>query len=139
MRAPRSGPRSRGSSRALPAALPDRGREPASAKDSLEAYLAFLSERNEEMNLVSARAADAGGARGATSSTRSSACPFFRRPARRRSASSISARAAGFPAVPLLLVRRDVEGTLVDSMRKKCAFLAEAAERLSLTARSRER
>jgi 16S rRNA (guanine527-N7)-methyltransferase len=42
----------------------------------------------------------------------------------------------GFPALPLLLVRRDLEGTLVDSVRKKCTFLAEAAERLALTART---
>jgi len=40
----------------------------------------------------------------------------------------------GFPALPLLIVRRDLAGTLVESTGKKCAFLANVCRRLMLTA-----
>jgi 16S rRNA (guanine527-N7)-methyltransferase len=40
----------------------------------------------------------------------------------------------GFPAIPLLIVRNDLRGTLVESTRKKCRFLDDAVRTLSLTA-----
>lgn len=41
----------------------------------------------------------------------------------------------GFPAIPLLLARPDLEGVLVESVGKKARFLAEAIGALGLTAR----
>jgi 16S rRNA (guanine527-N7)-methyltransferase len=41
----------------------------------------------------------------------------------------------GFPAVPLLVVRPDLEGTLIDATAKKCRFLDAARKELDLTAR----
>jgi len=41
----------------------------------------------------------------------------------------------GFPAIPLLLARRDLEGVLVESVGKKVRFLEEAVGALGLTAR----
>ncbi len=40
----------------------------------------------------------------------------------------------GFPAVPLLIVRGDLQGTLVESTRKKSRFLTDLCRELSLTA-----
>lgn len=41
----------------------------------------------------------------------------------------------GFPALPLLLVRRDVEATLFEATGKKCRFLESAIRELHLTGR----
>ncbi len=41
----------------------------------------------------------------------------------------------GFPAIPLLLARRDLDGVLVESVGKKARFLEEAVGALGLTAR----
>ena len=41
----------------------------------------------------------------------------------------------GLPAIPLLIVRRDLRGTLAEATAKKCRFLADACRELSLTAR----
>ncbi len=41
---------------------------------------------------------------------------------------------AGFPSVPLMLVRGDLTFTLIESTGKKCAFLGEAVKRLGLHA-----
>lgn len=38
----------------------------------------------------------------------------------------------GFPSVPLMIVRPDIKFTLVESTGKKCAFLEEVVEKLSL-------
>lgn len=40
---------------------------------------------------------------------------------------------AGFPALPLAIVRPDIQVTAVESIGKKCAFIQEAAEQLKLT------
>lgn len=40
---------------------------------------------------------------------------------------------AGFPGLPLAIVRKDIEVTLLDAQRKRCDFLAEVAGRLSLS------
>ena len=40
----------------------------------------------------------------------------------------------GFPAVPLLIVRDDIRGTLVETTGKKCRFLAETCRALAVPA-----
>lgn len=40
----------------------------------------------------------------------------------------------GFPALPLLILRRDLRGTFVESTGKKCRFLVEVLGELALTA-----
>ncbi|MEO8055518.1 MAG: RsmG family class I SAM-dependent methyltransferase [Acidobacteriota bacterium] len=117
------------------AALPAGVRPQAeAAREGLVAFLAFLAERNGEMNLVSARAVEPEALAGHLADALAG-LPFLPalRPAPIRLLDLGSG--GGFPALPLLLVRRDVEGTLVDSIRKKGTFLTEAAERLALTAR----
>ncbi len=41
---------------------------------------------------------------------------------------------AGFPSIPLMIVRPDLHFTLIESTKKKCDFLKEAIGRLSLSA-----
>lgn len=41
---------------------------------------------------------------------------------------------AGFPALPLLIVRPDLRGTLCDSLKKRCDYLAFAAEKIGVKA-----
>jgi 16S rRNA (guanine527-N7)-methyltransferase len=105
----------------------------APAREALAAFLVFLSRSNQETNLVSARAAEpaalAGHLRDALFGL-----PFLPPPRRSPVRLLDVGSGGGFPAIPLLLVRRDVSGTLVDSVGKKCAFLSEACRRLSLTA-----
>jgi 16S rRNA (guanine(527)-N(7))-methyltransferase RsmG len=115
------------------AALPAEIREAAiDARPALEAYLAFLLERNADVNLVSARSADPEAL--GTSHLFDALCGLALLPPRGASLRLLDLGAGGgFPAIPLLLVRRDIEGTLVDSVRKKCEFLAEAGARASLT------
>jgi 16S rRNA (guanine527-N7)-methyltransferase len=103
------------------------------AREGLVDFLAFLRERNEEMNLVSARAAEPEALAGHLADALAG-LPFLPAPRPAPIRLLDLGSGGGFPAVPLLLVRRDVEGTLVDSVRKKTAFLEEAAERLALTA-----
>jgi len=85
------------------------------------------------MNLVSARAAEPEALAGHLADALAG-LPFLPppRPAKVRLLDLGSG--GGFPALPLLLVRRDLSGTLVESTRKKCEFLSAAAERLALTA-----
>ena len=41
---------------------------------------------------------------------------------------------AGFPALPLLIWREDLRGTLVDSLEKRCVYLRKACELLNIKA-----
>ena len=116
---------------ALPAAVRPQAE---AAREGLVDFLAFLTERNEEMNLVSARAAEPQALAGHLGDALAG-LPFLPEPRPAPIRLLDLGAGGGFPALPLLLVRRDVEGTLVDSIRKKCTFLAEAVERLALTAR----
>lgn len=114
-------------------ALPAGAREAAERESaSLKAYLAFLLERNAEVNLVSARAADPEALASSHLFDALFGLPFLSPPGPGRRLLDLGS-GGGFPAVPLLLVRRDLAGTLVESVGKKCAFLREAGERLSLT------
>ena len=115
------------------AALPAGARDAAAAeRDALEAYLAFLLERNAEVNLVSVRAADPEVLASSHLFDALFGLPLLPPPGMARRLLDLGS-GGGFPALPLLLVRRDLEGTLVESVGKKCAFLREAGERLSLT------
>jgi 16S rRNA (guanine527-N7)-methyltransferase len=102
------------------------------AGEELVSFLRLLLERNAAMNLVSARVAapEPLAAHLADALFGLSFLPPSDG-AKRRLLDVGSG--GGFPAIPLLLVRRDLEGTLVDSVRKKCVFLADAASRLALT------
>jgi 16S rRNA (guanine527-N7)-methyltransferase len=116
------------------AALPSSQRLVAeAARSGLLEFLALLLERNGRMNLVSARAAAPAVLAGTHLADALAGLallpPIGPAPLRLLDLGS----GGGFPAIPLLLVRRDIEGTVVDSVGKKCAFLAEAGERLSLT------
>lgn len=115
------------------AALPAAARQAAErARSALESYLAFLLERNATLNLVSARSADPETLAAAHLFDALCGLPFL--PPRGAALRLLDlGSGGGFPAVPLLLVRRDIEGTLVDSVGKKCAFLSEAGKHLALT------
>ncbi len=41
---------------------------------------------------------------------------------------------AGFPALPLLIVRPDLKGTLCDSLRKRCDYLSQVCEKIGVKA-----
>lgn len=41
---------------------------------------------------------------------------------------------AGFPSLPLLIVRSDLKGTLVDSLEKRCVYLRKACDMLGIKA-----
>jgi len=41
---------------------------------------------------------------------------------------------AGFPALPLLIVRSDLKGTLCDSLNKRCVYLEKACEKVGVNA-----
>lgn len=117
-------------------ALPPGAREAAEgARPALESYLAFLLERNAEVNLVSARSADLETLGADHLFDALLGLPFLPPPRNPPIRLLDVGSGGGFPAVPLLLARRDLEGTLVESVGKKCRFLDEAARRLALTAR----
>ncbi len=100
---------------------------------ALAAYLAALLSANETMNLVSAATAEPTELVGRHLREALDGVPFL--PPRRRGLALLDlGSGGGFPALPLLLVRRDIQGTLVESTRKKARFLSEVCRELSLTA-----
>jgi 16S rRNA (guanine527-N7)-methyltransferase len=114
--------------------LPDALRPAAeAAQAALVEFLAFLLARTVTTNLVSTRSAEPSVLVGTHLADALAGLAFLPPmgplPLRLLDLGS----GGGFPAVPLLLVRRDVDGMLVDSVGKKCAFLSEVAGRLSLT------
>jgi 16S rRNA (guanine527-N7)-methyltransferase len=116
------------------ATLPERVRPAAeAARSGLAGFLAFLLERNAAMNLISARAAEPEALAGHLADALAG-LPFLPPPRLAPIRLLDLGSGGGFPALPLLLVRRDLAGTLVESTGKKCDFLAAAAERLALTA-----
>jgi 16S rRNA (guanine527-N7)-methyltransferase len=101
------------------------------ALDDLQAFLELLSEANERVNLVSRRSTEqdlAGHLAEALAGV-----PLL--PDRHGFRLLDVGSGGGFPAIPLLLARRDAFGFLVESTGKKAAFLADACGRLGLTAR----
>lgn len=122
--------------RRLAADLPgeERGRA-ASAASRLAGFLSFLLEKNAAMNLVSARSADPGLLVGTHLFDALLGLALLPRPRGRPIRLLDLGSGGGFPAIPLLLVRTDLEGTLVESSGRKAAYLREALLRLALTAR----
>ncbi len=113
--------------------LPEAARRAAGeAERGLAAFLELLLEANATTNLISARSAEPN-ALGEHLSGSLFGLPFL--PAPRAACLRLLdvGSGGGFPAVPLLIVRRDLQGTLVESVRKKCDFLRAAAGRLALT------
>lgn len=106
------------------------------ALDRLAGFLSILLEKNAEMNLVSARSADPGVLVETHLFDAFLGLALLPRP--RGSAVRLLdlGSGGGFPAIPLMIVRPDLVGTLVESSRKKAAYLDEVLDRLALTARA---
>jgi len=122
--------------RRLPADLPEEERARAvSAAGPLARFLSFLLEKNAAMNLVSARSADPGVLVETHVLDALLGLALLPRPRGRPIRLLDLGSGGGFPAIPLLLVRGDLEGTLVESSGKKAAYLREALSHLALTAR----
>lgn len=115
--------------------------EPAAAKilpfaESLARFLGALRIENRTTNLVSARAAEPEELvrRHLFDSLRGLAyLPPPRTSGRLRLLDL--GTGGGFPALPILIVRPDIEGVLVESTGKKCVFLEGVVRSLGLTAR----
>jgi 16S rRNA (guanine527-N7)-methyltransferase len=123
--------------RALVARVPgeERARVEA-ASDRLAAFLSILLEKNAAMNLVSARSADPEVLVETHLFDALLGLALLPRPRDRAVRVLDLGSGGGFPAIPLLIVRPDLVGTLVESSRKKAAYLDEALDRLALTARA---
>jgi 16S rRNA (guanine(527)-N(7))-methyltransferase RsmG len=120
----------------LTAELPEEERvRAAAAADPLARFLSFLLEKNATMNLVSARSADPVALVRTHLFDALFGLAFLPRPRGRPTRLLDLGSGGGFPAIPLLLVRTDLEGTLVESSGKKAAYLREALLHLALTAR----
>ncbi len=102
--------------------------------DRLGAYLELLLEASRRMNLVSAADARPGALVERHLADSLSGLPFLPAPGSRKLRLLDIGTGGGFPAIPLLIVRQDVEGVLVESTAKKCRFLSAAVRTLSLTA-----
>ncbi|HQR46264.1 MAG TPA: 16S rRNA (guanine(527)-N(7))-methyltransferase RsmG [Thermoanaerobaculia bacterium] len=100
----------------------------------LALFLRLLSAANERMNLVSAAAARPEELVGRHLLDALRGLPLLPGPRPAGPALLDIGSGGGFPAVPLLIVRGDLRGTLVESTRKKSRFLSEAVGELSLTA-----
>jgi 16S rRNA (guanine527-N7)-methyltransferase len=105
------------------------------AADRLAAFLSILLEKNEEMNLVSARSADPEVL--VKTHLFDALLGLALLPTPREKAIRLLdlGSGGGFPAIPLLIARSDLAGTLVESSRKKAAYLEDVLIRLALTAR----
>ena len=108
----------------------------ANAADRLAEFLSILLEKNEAMNLVSARSADPGVLVETHLLDALLGLALLPRPHGGVVRLLDLGSGGGFPAIPLLIVRPDLVGTLVESSRKKAAYLDEALDRLALTARA---
>jgi 16S rRNA (guanine(527)-N(7))-methyltransferase RsmG len=100
----------------------------------LALFLRLLSAANERMNLVSAAAARPEELVGRHLLDALRGLPLLPGPGPTGRTLLDIGSGGGFPAVPLLIVRGDLRGTLVESTRKKSRFLSEAVGELSLTA-----
>jgi 16S rRNA (guanine527-N7)-methyltransferase len=123
--------------RALAGRLPagERTRVEAAA-DRLTAFLSILLEKNAAMNLVSARSADPEILVESHLFDALLGLPLLPEPREGAIRLLDLGSGGGFPAIPLMIVRPDLLGTLVESSRKKADYLEEAIDRLALTART---
>lgn len=101
----------------------------------LARFLGLLREENVRMNLVSARAAQPEELVRRHLFDSLFGLRFLPEASKTRRLRLLDVgTGGGFPALPILLTRRDIDGTLVDSTEKKCAFLRRVASELGLTA-----
>lgn len=122
--------------RRVAADLPEEERDrTAAAAGPLAKFLSVLLERNAAMNLVSARSSEPGVLVATHLFDALLGLALLPRPNGRPIRLLDLGSGGGFPAIPLLLVRRDLEGTLVESSGKKAVYLLDALSRLALTAR----
>ena len=103
--------------------------------DGLAAYLGLLLRANEEMNLVSRKEAQPGSLVSRHLLDALGALPLLPEPSGRPFRLLDVGSGGGFPAIPLLLARKDLEGSLVESTSKKARFLEGVVRELGLTAR----
>ena len=108
----------------------------ANAADRLAEFLSILLEKNEAMNLVSARSAEPGVLVETHLFDALLGLALLPRPQGGVVRLLDLGSGGGLPAIPLLIVRPDLVGTLVESSRKKATYLDEALDRLALTARA---
>lgn len=106
------------------------------ASDRLAAFLSILLEKNAGMNLVSARSADPEVLVETHLFDALLGLALLPRPGESAVRLLDLGSGGGFPAIPLMIVRPDLVGTLVESSRKKAVYLAGALDRLALTART---
>lgn len=122
--------------RRLVAEVPEEERaRAAAAAGRLATFLSLLLERNAAMNLVSARSAAPDVLVGTHLFDSLLGLRFLPRPGGRPARLLDLGSGGGFPAIPLLLIRPDLDGTLVESSGKKAAYLSGLLDRLALTAR----
>ncbi len=120
--------------RRIAAGLPEEERvRVLSEAGRLASYLSFLLEKNAVMNLVSARSAEGDVLAGTHLFDSLLGLALLQRPRGRSMKLLDLGSGGGFPAIPLLVTRPDLEGTLVEASSKKAAYLEEALERLALT------
>lgn len=105
------------------------------ASPGLASFLELLLRANAGVNLVSRKEAvpEVLVARHLIDALE--ALPLLPSPGARRLRLLDIGSGGGFPAIPLLLVRRDLDGVLVESVGKKARFLEEIVGALGLTAR----
>lgn len=103
--------------------------------ENLARYLDLLLRANEEVNLVSRREAAPETLVERHLLDALEALPFLPGPTGRPLRLLDIGSGGGLPAIPLLLARRDLQGTLVESIGKKARFLEAAVGVLGLTAR----
>lgn len=97
-------------------------------EEALALYLRRIRQWSERINLVSAQDVLRLGRRHLLESFNVLSCPFPLAGARLADAGS----GAGFPGIPLALVEPTLEVLLIESVRKKAAFLARVAGDLGL-------
>ena len=99
----------------------------------LAEYLRYLAEENERINLVSRRSVSLPDflTRHLQDSLRG--LGLLPAPGPRRLTLVDVGSGGGFPAIPLLVMRPDIDGWLFESTTKKARFLSEVAGRLALT------
>ncbi|MEO8585495.1 MAG: RsmG family class I SAM-dependent methyltransferase [Acidobacteriota bacterium] len=104
------------------------------AADRLAAFLSNLLEKNAEMNLVSARSAAPEVLVETHLFDALLGLALLPKPREKALRLLDLGSGGGFPAIPLLIARPDLVGALVESSRKKSAYLEDALTRLALTA-----
>jgi 16S rRNA (guanine527-N7)-methyltransferase len=105
------------------------------ASRAFASFLDVLLRANAGINLVSRRDSVPETLVGRHLLDALEALPLLPPPGARRLRLLDIGTGGGFPAIPLLLARHDLDGVLVESVGKKARFLEEAVGALGLTAR----